>query len=264
MLNYNVFLSQFLFILGAICCIPLLPILIYQGKRVRDTVPRLPEAPGDRKGIVGPEGKPYRLLTMGESHIAGVGIDSQEEAFTGQIVAQLADELQRPIHWQLLATSGYTVARLDEVYTPQVPETPQDLIIIGMGGNDTFKLNSPSRWVKDFRRLIDNIRKVQPDCPIIIANLPPVGEFPAFPKPLQSVLGGLVFLHGFAARAIPAGKENVYYMKKRILLKDWYSYVPGLINAEAFFSDRVHPSALTFQVWGRVVREFLLDKKILQ
>lgn len=264
MISRYIIISQFLFILGVFFCIPLLPILIIQGKRVRDAVPRLPEAPGDRNGVVGPVGKPFRLLTMGESHVAGVGINSQEETFTGQIVTQIADEFQRPIHWKVLATSGYTVAKLDEVYSPQIPEAPQDLIIIGMGGNDTFKLNNPLRWVKDFRRLIDNIRKIQPASPILIANLPPVGEFPAFPKPLQSVLGGLVFLHAYAARAIPAGKKNVFYMEKRIVLKDWYSYVPGLTNAEAFFSDRVHPSALTFQVWGKVVREFLLAKRILQ
>ncbi|MGH1366244.1 MAG: SGNH/GDSL hydrolase family protein [Calditrichia bacterium] len=255
-------IPQLLYILGAIFCIPFLPILILQGRYVKRTAPRLPEAPGKREGVLGEGENQLTLLALGESHVAGVGIHTQGQTFTGQIVKQLNAEYKRPICWKVLAASGYTVEKLDDAFSPQIQAEPLDLIIIGMGGNDTFKLNSPQKWVSDFRKLIANVRLRQSSCPILIANLPPVGEFPAFPRPLCWMLGGLVRLHAYAARAIPLSFENVYYMQKRIVLKDWYAYVDGLDSAEAFFSDRIHPSALTFQVWGKVVREFVREKRI--
>jgi len=196
-------IPQLLYILGAILCIPFLPLLIFQGRYVKRAVPRLPEAPGKREGVLGEGKNQLTLLALGESHVAGVGIDTQQETFTGQIVRQLSEEFERPIRWTVLAASGFTVEKLDAAFSSQIPGERLDLIIIGMGGNDVFKLNSPGKWVRDFQKLIVNIGVKQPSCPILIVNLPPVGEFSAFPRPLCWMLGGLVRLHAYAVRAIP-------------------------------------------------------------
>ncbi|HLM69468.1 MAG TPA: hypothetical protein VK358_18145, partial [Longimicrobium sp.] len=45
----------------------LAPVLVLQGKRVRRTTPRLPEAAGPRTGAVAGRGAPVRLLVLGES-----------------------------------------------------------------------------------------------------------------------------------------------------------------------------------------------------
>ena len=51
----------------------LFPVLLYQGKRTRQTTPRLPEASGSPFGQYG-EGEPARrILVIGESTAAGVG-----------------------------------------------------------------------------------------------------------------------------------------------------------------------------------------------
>ena len=55
----------------------LAPVLIYQGKQVSKDTPRLPEAPGLRKGIHGNGEKQIRLLILGDSAAAGVGVDEQ-------------------------------------------------------------------------------------------------------------------------------------------------------------------------------------------
>ena len=77
------------------------PVLLAQGRYVRGTTPRLPEAAGPRSGQMGDSGQALRLLLVGDSAAAGVGVARQEQALLGQLVAGLAP--LRPLHWRLLA-----------------------------------------------------------------------------------------------------------------------------------------------------------------
>jgi hypothetical protein len=47
--------------------LPLAPLLIAQGRRVKRDTPRLPPAAGPLSGRVEGEGEPLRVLTIGES-----------------------------------------------------------------------------------------------------------------------------------------------------------------------------------------------------
>ena len=66
------------FLLGALISIPLLPLMYYQGKRIRASVPKLPEA----KGLEGSfqinekNERPVKIISIGESTIAGVGVET--------------------------------------------------------------------------------------------------------------------------------------------------------------------------------------------
>ena len=66
----------------------LLPVLVFQGVKVRKNTPRLLEASGDREGIIG-QGQPLSLLILGDSAAAGVGVESQSEALSGAILQAL-------------------------------------------------------------------------------------------------------------------------------------------------------------------------------
>src|SRR5918998_1273279 len=58
--------------LHRLALLALAPLLVAQGRRVRRTTPRLPEAPGDREGVTG-AGPALRLLVVGDSAAAGAG-----------------------------------------------------------------------------------------------------------------------------------------------------------------------------------------------
>ncbi|MDH3952646.1 MAG: SGNH/GDSL hydrolase family protein, partial [Gammaproteobacteria bacterium] len=51
-------------------------------------VPTLPEPPGAREGSAG-KGPPLKLLVVGDSAAAGVGVSRQDEALLGQVVSRL-------------------------------------------------------------------------------------------------------------------------------------------------------------------------------
>jgi lysophospholipase L1-like esterase len=144
---------------------------------------------------------------------------------------------------------------------PKIEETTADLIVIGIGGNDAFSLNSPKKWNADVDNLIALLQLKFPNTPIFFTNMPPIKEFPAFTPTIKFVIGNLVEILGECLCAKVEKKENVYYNREIITLKEW-SARNNLSNnsPEIYFSDGVHPSELTYQVWGKEMGTFIINK----
>jgi lysophospholipase L1-like esterase len=253
-------IQQVLYILGSICLIPFLPILIYMGKKVRESVPELPEASDNLIGKMVGNSETIELLTVGESTIAGVGVTDHVDGITGGIAKYLRDSSGKTVHWQVLARNGYTAEKVNLKLVPQIPEHKIDIIVIGLGGNDTFQFNSPLVFRKHLRVAIKNMQKQQPTAKIILANMPPIGEFPAFPWVFQRILGSLVSLHGAVIRTLPKEFNNVFYVDNTISFADWLKRADSdkPLTVQDFFSDGVHPSAMTYGIWGEEIGKFII------
>ena len=67
--------------------IPLLPLLYLDGQNVRKKVPKIPEA-NDPNGLFELPGssKTISLITIGESSMASVGVETHKLGFTGSVV----------------------------------------------------------------------------------------------------------------------------------------------------------------------------------
>ncbi len=234
------------------------------GKRIRTSVPELPEASGKR-GRTAPKTTPsLRLITIGESTIAGVGVATHEEGFTGSLAKELAAALGVNIEWSVYAKSGYTVQKMKDRLVPAIREEAVDLIVIGTGGNDAFTLNRPSKWRKEQVVLIESVRTKYPDTPIAFTNMPPIKEFPAFSSLIRFVVGNLVELLGDELEKVVEKSENVYYNQEKLTFEGWTKRygLPG--DIQQFFSDGVHPSKITYQIWAKDFAGFVLNNKSLR
>lgn len=249
------------YILGAIASIPLLPILYLQGKNIRKKVPKLPEAKEPKGLINGHFNKTLQVLSIGESTIAGVGVDFHKNGFTGSLANTLSINLKSNINWRVYARSGYTVAQVSKKIIPKIEERSTDIIVIGMGGNDAFTLNSPQKWANDIENLITLLQNKFPGIPLFFTNMPPIKEFPAFTKPIKFVIGNLVEILGERLQTIIENKKNVFYYSEVITLENW-SKKHSLSNnsSKIYFSDGVHPSELTYKVWGEEMAHFITKK----
>ena len=78
--------------LGAISAIPFLPLMYIQGKQVKAKVPDLPEATGTAGFAASDSPTTLNLVIIGESTMAGVGVQTHEEGFPGTIAKQLANQ----------------------------------------------------------------------------------------------------------------------------------------------------------------------------
>ena len=247
----------FLLMLGVI---PLLPIIIYQGKKIRRTVPRLPEAKGN-SGTTGSSDQVLRLLTIGESTIAGVGVEFQEEGYSGHLAKSLSEQFACQVEWQVNAKSGITIGRLVERLRNTTTNLQPDIIVVGMGGNDTFKFHSPKKWRSEALQLIDLLQKKYPEIPIVFTNLPPVKDYPAFSSNIQFFFGNLMSLFRVELSKLVQNRHNVWFIENEIRLQDWKK---GGLQTSDFFSDGVHPSALTYQMWAKLTSEYIFENHILK
>ena len=247
------------YLFGAIVSVPLLPIMAYQGKKIRKSVPSLPEAEGTQGISTCVSKKTIRMIAIGESTIAGVGVATHEEGYTGTLAKELAERLGVNIEWRVYARNGYTVERLTKKILPKIEEKRADLIVIGTGGNDAFKLNTPKQFYQNILQLIDNLQVKFPNTPIVFTNVPPIKEFPAFTPLIKFTIGNLGEILGEELEKAVSKRQNVYFIAEKITLNKWIKKMNISADEKDFFSDGVHPSKLTYQTWAKDTAMFIVE-----
>ena len=245
--------------IGAIIAVPLLPILYFQGQKIRKNVPNLPEAKNPKGYIKTASEKTLKLLVIGESTIAGVGVDFHKNGFTGALAKEISQKTNNSVLWKVYAKSGYTAKMVRKKIILTIEDSTADIIVIGLGGNDAFKLNSPDVWMFQINFLIKTLKRKFPKTPIYFTNMPPIKEFPAFTNAIKFVIGNLVEILGKRLDRRVLKKENVHYNNEVITLKNWQKRHNLKGDVDVFFSDGVHPSKLTYQTWGKEMAQFIMN-----
>jgi len=213
-----------------------LPLIASQALWVGARATRLPEAAGPRQGQAG-EGPPLRLLILGDSSAAGVGVDHQDQALSGQLVTRLA-----PVHavqWHLWAQSGATSSAALRMLAGQTARSV-DVAVLALGVNDVKNGVHITRWQANYRQVI-NVLKTRFDVRHICASgVPPLGSFPLLPQPLRAVLGARVARFDAALADICATTRGVVHMPFDMALD------PELVAADGF-----HPNAALYDIWAK-------------
>lgn len=161
------------------------PYLLCQGRQVRKSVPKLPEATGERQGMTG-TGPDLRLLVLGDSAAAGVGAEHQDQALLGNLVRMLSKK--RRVHWRLIAKTGTTTSETLQ-YLTQADRQRFDVVVISLGVNDVTSVIGCGKWLRQHRKLRALLRSNFTVQQIIACGLPPMHGFPALPNPLRWYLG---------------------------------------------------------------------------
>jgi lysophospholipase L1-like esterase len=233
-----------------------------QGKETRKNIPDLPDAK-DVNGTIRNNGsRKISVLFLGESTIAGVGAESHRTGFAGSMSASLAQALKCDVAYDVIAKSGWTASDLYNHLNEWQPLTLYDLVVIGLGGNDSFQFTSPSKWQSSITYLIDTVQSKCPKCPIVFCNLPPTYDFIAFPPVLQKRIGGMTEILRIALTQTVEDFKNVYFNDDTISLMAWSKRHGLEPNPSLYFSDGVHPSTLTYEIWGQEMGEFTFKSGI--
>ncbi len=164
------------------------PLLVAQALRTRARVPRLPEAAGPRRGTVGTGDACLRVLIVGDSSAAGVGVATQREALAGQLAGELATRIAGRVQWQLLARSGLTTAQTLALLQAESP-TAADVAIVVTGVNDVVDQVPSYRATRSREQLANTLRNRIGVQHVVFCPLPPIHQFPALPQPLRWAMG---------------------------------------------------------------------------
>ncbi len=214
----------------------LLPIALAQGLWVRQTVPRLPPAAG-RRGTFGTgAGDPLRVVGVGDSIIAGVGVAHQDRALLGHFARRLHERSGRAVQWQACGVNGADSTMIRERIAPAAPAA--DFYIVSAGVNDAVRGVGTTKFAADLAAVATTLRRKSPQAALVFAGIPPLDRFPALPWPLGAVLGARAARLQAAINAIAGDLRAVCF--------DF----PADLPAGGFARDGFHPAADACDQWA--------------
>ncbi|MEL7013313.1 MAG: SGNH/GDSL hydrolase family protein [Pseudomonadota bacterium] len=222
----------------------LAPVLLAQALWVMARASRLPEAGGDRHGTLG-SGPLKRLVVIGDSSAAGVGVSHQSEALGGQLAAALAKDLS--VSWQVIAKSGATVASTLRSLEA-LPDMQADLALIALGVNDTKNGVRTDRWQSGYTELLGTVSEKSGASRICVSGIPLLRHFPLLPSPLNEVLGARAEQFDMILRQIAESRPDTRYLKMDFPL-----------DPENMATDGFHPSAKIYRQWAERAADAFLS-----
>ncbi|MFN8837365.1 MAG: SGNH/GDSL hydrolase family protein [Burkholderiales bacterium] len=240
---------------GLAAALPIAPLLLWQGRRVRRDTPKLPEADGPREGVVGADrpGRPLRLLIVGDSSAAGVGAGAQDDALAGRLCGRLSARLARPLAWRLVARTGTTTREALALIDAGAADR-FDVAVVALGVNDVTALRPVPRWLGDVARVHARLHERHRVRRVLWSGLPPMHRFPALPQPLRGVMG----LH---ARALDAALGRWCAARPGgALPRATHVPLPAMSDPSLIASDGFHPGPGAYLVWADALVPHVLGR----
>ena len=127
----------------------LLPVLLFQGWKLRKNIIQLPEATGDRRGSIG-KGNNLRLIFLGDSSACGVGVSHLDQALSGKLLNILSQNYS--CVWQVFGRSKLMTSELTTLIS-QEEKRKFDIAIVCIGMNDITDGKSVETWMRDILKL---------------------------------------------------------------------------------------------------------------
>ncbi len=226
----------------------LAPILIGQGLYLRRRALAMPEPEGPREGVTG-RGADLRVLIVGDSSAAGVGVDIQDQGFSGQLVRHLGAVYR--VHWRLMAKTGATTASTLLTLHLEQPGA-YDIAVTSLGVNDVTHAVSLRRWLRDQAALHTLLGQKFGVTRSYISALPPVGQFPLLPQPLRWAVGSQV-------------ERFKRHLSNLAQVQPGLDYVPIPIafHPDMLARDGFHPSAALYAAWSGIMAEHILQSFVV-
>ena len=222
-----------------------LPIYVWQGLGVRRTSTRL--APPEKKPLVElkGKGKQLRILFIGDSSAAGVGVDEFEESVSGRLPHLLKEKTGRPVFQRTCGNNSATSGSIRDFVVPHLEADRYNYIILSIGTNDAKNFHSGRRFCKEFGTLLYALHAKFPGTRIIWQGLIDVEDVPILPSPLNKILG-------IRSRIIRKNGKQLCYERNALAPDSTWQPLP-----ENFSRDGFHASARGYQVWAEELADYI-------
>ncbi len=225
----------------------LFPMVALQGTLTRRRVPCLPPVRPPYRGLVSGRGATIRLLAIGESTVAGVGLAHSEETVAATTARALARRTRRPVAWHGLGLSGATVNQAAARLLPRIAREPVDLLVVSFGVNDTLAYRSPANFADDLAALVTAVRARVGDAAVVVTGVAPLACFPALPWPLRTILN-------WRSEALQEAAEGLASRFPRLVVERFSQP----LGPHLFAADGFHPNMEAHALWGEEIASLAL------
>ncbi|MEL6920087.1 MAG: SGNH/GDSL hydrolase family protein, partial [Pseudomonadota bacterium] len=231
----------------------MLPVYIWQGLRVRMRIERLLPADVPVRGVAGSEydGRPVKLLIIGDSTVASVGMEQLQDTFAYNIAQAVARHHKARVEWRAAGANSATSGEIRDYILPHIEDRDWTHIFVSVGINDMKNFHLVGHFKRNFGTLLYALRTRFPDAKLIWTPIPNMRQCPALPKMLAEVL---------SARA-----DVINAMGHRMCAERQASATDPVrdVDASCFARDGFHPNGKGYGVWAEhVVPWFALDDEI--
>ena len=231
---------------GLFGSVALLPLVALQGAVTRRRVPCLPPVQPCH-GVVPGRGSPIRMVVIGESTVAGVGLAHGDETVAATTARALARHTRRPVAWHGHGLSGATVSEAAARLLPQIAAEPADLLVIAFGVNDTIAYRPPSAFADDLAALVTAARARIGHAAVVITGVAPLACFPALPWPLRTILN-------WRSAALQEAAEGLAGRLPRLVVERFSEP----LGPHLFAVDGFHPNMEAHALWGEEIASLAL------
>lgn len=203
-----------------------------------------PADPFDLDGVIGavdggPE--PLRVVWLGDSTAAGVGVDRADDALPRQV----ARALGRPVQLTVVAHSGDRVGDVMREQVSRVVAADPQLIFLDVGANDVVHGTSRKRFRRTYRQVLDALPA---GVPIVVLGVPDMGSPPRLRQPLRAIVG-------WRGRTLDRVVE-AEARRRALPYVDIAAETGPLFRADPdrwFSADKYHPNGAGYGLWADAV-----------
>lgn len=187
------------------------------------------------------QGEPLRVLWLGDSTAAGVGVERPGDALPNIVAAAL----DRPVELRVLAVSGDRIGDVVDDQVPAAGEVQADVVFVSVGANDVTHLTSRDDFGQRYRTLLGRLPRA---VDVVLLGVPDMGAVPRLAQPLRAVAG-------FRGRELDevvrevAAEAGATYVGIAAATGPTFRAEPGLM----FAADEYHPSTAGYRLWADAV-----------
>lgn len=229
-----------------------LPVYAWQGLAVRRASIRLgpPANTGwiraKPKGNKSGSQTPIKILLIGDSSAAGVGVRKIEDSLGGQLPQVVADLKKQSVELRIAGNNSATSDQIRDYVLPHIEQEVFDFICLNIGTNDAKNFHRGNTFCKNFGTLIYALRTKFPAAKIIWSGIINMEEIPALPSPLNKILGI---------------RSKILNKNGKILCAERGAYAPDpewQVIPENFAIDGFHASEKGYREWAENLGAYLV------
>jgi lysophospholipase L1-like esterase len=211
------------------------------------------------------DGRALRLVALGDSTTAGVGVERAEDSLPYLLAERLAAHETARIH---VVSYGWAGARAADVAEKQLPRAIEPLragegspflsgahvVAVVIGSNDATHQTPPGRYRASLRTTMAGVRAAAPNARIVLAGIP------RFRGALRAIEPLITLADGYARLLRPISRAEAE--RVGAAYADLAGGVPPRIERgmEFLSSDNFHPSVVGYSLWADVIFEALIGQ----
>jgi len=225
------------------------PVYIWQGLGVRRRTPRMPPAGGPVRHRIDGKEPEIRLLVLGDSSAASVGIESSEQGLAAELSRLIAARTGSAVVWRAAGFNSATSGQIRDHVLPNLAPEPWTHIVVSIGTNDAKNFHSVPRFKREFGGLLYGLRAKWPEARVVWSPVVEMTRVPALPPLLGKILE-------IRARAINAKGEALCFERGALPA----ARLPILDPAAGFSIDGFHASAAGYAAWAEHLLPLVLGE----